>query len=78
MSRATLKRSKQNEYSGEAHTSLEELLASSIVRQIMKRDGVDPHDIRKLIAAVANAMRSPVKVRMDDHFQKPFEPPPDR
>ena len=78
MSRATLKRSKQNEHSAEAHTSLEELLASSIVRQIMKRDGVDPHDIRKLIAAVANAMRSPVNVRMDDHLQKPPEPPPDR
>jgi hypothetical protein len=78
MSRATLKRSKQNEHSAEAHTSLEELLASSIVRQIMKRDGVDPHDIRKLIAAVANAMRSRVNVRMDDHLQKPLEPPADR
>jgi hypothetical protein len=44
----------------------------------MKRDGVDPHDIRKLIAAVASAMRSPVKVRMDDHLQKPLEPPSDR
>jgi hypothetical protein len=76
MSRATLKRSKRNEHSAEAHPSLEELLASSIVRQIMKRE-VDPHDIRKLIAAVANAMRSPVNVRMDDHLQKPLEPPPE-
>jgi hypothetical protein len=78
MSRATLKGSKQNENSAEAHTGLQELLASSVVRQIMKRDGVDPRDIRKLIAAVANAMRSPVNVRMDDHLQEPLEPRPDR
>ena len=70
MSRATLKRSKQNEHSAEAHTSLEELLASSIIRQIMKRDEVDAHDIRKPISAVAKAMRSPVNVGMDDHLQK--------
>jgi hypothetical protein len=77
MGRATLKPSKQNEHCAEAHTGLEELLASSIVRQIMKRDGVDPHDIRKLIAAVANPMRSPVDVRMDDHLQKRLEHPSD-
>ena len=60
------------------NVSLEELLASSVVRQIMKSDGVDPDDIRKLIAVVANAMRGPVSVGMDDHLQKPLQPPPDR
>jgi hypothetical protein len=60
------------------NASLEELLASSVVRQIMKSDGVDPDDIRKLIAAVANAMRGQVDVGMGDHLQKPLQPPPDR
>jgi hypothetical protein len=38
------------------HPSLEELLASCVVRQVMKSDGVDPSDVRKLIASVANTI----------------------
>ena len=38
------------------HTGLEELLASCVVRQMMKRDGIDPSDVRKLIVSVANAL----------------------
>jgi hypothetical protein len=38
------------------HASLEELLASCVVRQMMKRDGVDPSDVRKLIASIADAI----------------------
>jgi hypothetical protein len=39
------------------HASLEELLASSVVRQVMKRDGVHPSDIRQLVASVASRSR---------------------
>lgn len=39
------------------HASLEELLASSVVRQMMKRDGVHPSHIRQLIAFVASRSR---------------------
>ena len=42
--------------SAQGHASLEELLASCVVRQVMQRDGVDPSDVRKLIASVANAI----------------------
>jgi len=38
------------------HTGLEELLASCVVRQMMKKDGVDPSYVRKLIASVAAAI----------------------
>jgi len=38
-----------------AHASLEELLASCVVRRVMERDGVDPQDVRKLIDSVARA-----------------------
>jgi hypothetical protein len=40
----------------QGHASLEELLASCVVRQMMKRDGVDPSDVRKLIASIADAI----------------------
>jgi hypothetical protein len=40
----------------QGHASLEDLLASCIVRQMMKRDGVDPSDVRKLIASIAHAV----------------------
>jgi hypothetical protein len=40
----------------QAHTSLEELLACCVVRQMLARDGVDPQDVRKLIASMANAI----------------------
>jgi hypothetical protein len=40
----------------QGHASLEELLASGVVRRVMKRDGVDPSDVRKLITSVANAI----------------------
>src|SRR5271155_2840433 len=39
----------------QGHASLEELLASSVVRHMMKRDGVDASDVRKLIASIADA-----------------------
>jgi hypothetical protein len=39
-----------------AHATLDELLASCVIRQVMARDAVDSQDIRMLIASTANAI----------------------
>jgi len=59
MTRAALKPSRLNDNAAvsaaDGHTSLEELLASCVVRRVMEKDGVDPQEVRKLIDSVVSA-----------------------